>query len=179
MAAAITSLSKSDSMTKILIFISSILMISLGACVKENEPAGTTAIPAKAMANEWWVTLKIGTDDLLGTHVAFSTYNTAANDDSLWVDDLEIGYGFKCKVKTDMQNLSFATSGSIDEYTDVQGNDGVAVTIANGKIIPNGGISKTGLVTDSIYFEVQFADDPGDTYIVSGTARTRQQDDDY
>ena len=155
------------------------LLISFCSCVKENEPAGNTPVSTKAMANEWWVTLRLGTDDLLGTHVSFSTYNTSANDDSLWVDDMEIGYGFKCKVKADIQNLSFSTGSSLNEYTDVNGNDGVTITIANGKIIRNGGVSKTGLATDSIYLEAQFADDPGNTYIISGTARTRQQDDDY
>lgn len=166
-------------MNKIFKVISSAVLISLCGCVKEIKPAGSTAVTSVAMANEWWVTLKIGTNDLLGTHVRFDTYNTSANDDSLWVDDLEIGYGFKCKVKMDIKGLNFSTSGSIDEYEDVNGNDSVVITIANGKIIPKGGISKTGLATDSIYLEVQFADDPGDTYIVSGTARTKQQEDDY
>lgn len=166
-------------MNRIFSIISCILLISFFSCEKEHEPAGSTPVSTTAMANEWWVTLRLGADDLLGTHVGFSTYNTSANADSLWMDDLEMGYGFKCKVKADIQNLGFSANSSLNGYTDVNGNDDVAITIANGKIIPRGGVSKTGLATDSIYLEVTFADDPGNTYIISGTARTRQQDDDY
>ena len=60
------------------------------------------------------------------------------------------------------------------EYYDIR------VHIANGKIIPNGGMGKsTGSIVDSIYMEASFGDDPGDTYIISGVARSRWATDDY
>lgn len=150
----------------------------LSGCAKETQVPGLTSINGKSMINEWWVTLKIGTTDLIGTHIHFATYNTTENNDSLWLDDLTNGYGMKCKVKRDIENLSFLTSSSHDEYEDANGND-VNVSITNGKIIYNGGISKTGIITDSIYMEAVFTDDPSTTYIISGTARTRWLEDDY
>lgn len=147
------------------------LLISLCSCKKNvNSPGGTSA---EKMANEWWVTLKIGNQDLLGTHVAFSTYNTSDNKDSIWLDDLENGYDFKCKAAADFNNLTFSTKNTQNQYYDIR------VDISNGKIFPNGGISKAGNVTDSIYFEAKFSDDPDNTYIISGTARTRFPEDDY
>lgn len=148
-------------------------------CSKEMPvPVATPQTSSLSMSNDWWVTLKVGTTDLIGTHIHFATYNTTENDDSLWLDDLANGYGMKCKVKRDIQRLSFLTASSHDEYKDVNGND-VQVTITNGKILHNGGISKTGIATDSIYLEAIFTDDPSTTYIISGTARTRWLDDDY
>lgn len=151
--------------------ISSIILILLFSCTKKLENPGATN--TVTMSNEWWVTLKVGSDDLLGDHVLFATYNTSGNvSDSLWLDDLGNGYIFKCKVGADPNNLTFSTDSSDNEY------DVYRVHIANGKIYKKGGISKTGLVTDSIYMEANFAGDPT-TYIISGTARTEWAADDY
>jgi hypothetical protein len=143
------------------------------SCTKKLENPGATA--TVTMSNEWWVTWKIGTTDLIGTHVLFSTYNTSQNvADSLWLDDLLNYYQFKCKVLADPKSLSFSTDSSQNEYYDVR------VHIANGKIILNGGAGKsTGSVVDSIYMQATFGDDPVDTFIVSGVARSRWAQDDY
>ena len=157
--------------------ISAVIILFSMSCTKKLEDPGATA--TVAMSNEWWVTLKIGTDDLLGTHVLFGTYNTSQNvADSLWLDDLNsIGNGidFKSKVKADPKNMTFSSDSTQNEYFDNR------IHVANGKIIPNGGISKSGLVTDSIYMEVTFGNDPdpADIFIISGTARTRWAQDDY
>jgi hypothetical protein len=148
-----------------------ILLFSLSCTKKLEDPGATSTV---AMSNEWWVTLKIGTNDLIGTHVKFATYNTSTNvADSLWLDDLMNGYQFKCKVLTNPKNGTFAVDSSQNLYYDIR------VHITNGKIIPNGGLSKTGIVCDSIYMEANFGDDPVNTYIISGTARTRWAGDDY
>jgi Lipid-binding putative hydrolase len=152
--------------------IMAVIGVLFFSCTKKLENPGATN--TVTMSNEWWVTLKLGTDDLLGTHVLFATYNTSKNvSDSLWLDDLGNGYQFKCKVLANPKSLTFNTDSSQNEYYDVR------VHITNGKIIPNGGFSKTGLVTDSIYMEASFGDDPGDMFIISGTARTRWANDDY
>jgi hypothetical protein len=161
---------KKHYMRKIVSIAVIVLLLSL-SCTK-TQPAGATA--TVAMSNEWWVTLKLNGADLIGTHVAFSTYNTSSNvSDSLWVDDLGLGYQFKCKVVANPKDLTFSVDSAQNQYYDIR------VHIANGKIIKNGGISRTGLTTDSLYMEASFGDDPGDTYIISGTARTRQAADDY
>jgi Lipid-binding putative hydrolase len=149
-----------------------ILLFSISCTKKLENPGATNTV---AMSNEWWVTLTLGGNDLLGAHVLFTTYNTSQNvSDSLWLDDLGNGYQFKCKVLADPKNLTFTTDSSQNEYHDVR------VHIANGKIIPNGGHGQTtGSVVDSIYMEASFGDDPGDTYIISGVARSRWAQDDY
>jgi Lipid-binding putative hydrolase len=153
--------------------ITAIIMILFLSCTKKLENPGATN--TVAMSNEWWVTLTLGGNDLLGRHVLFSTYNTSQNvADSLWLDDLENGYDFKCKVLADPKNLTFTTDSSQNEYYDIR------VHIANGKIIPNGGKGyTTGSIVDSIYMEASFGDDPGDTFIISGVARSRWAQDDY
>jgi Lipid-binding putative hydrolase len=153
--------------------ISAVVLLFSMSCTKKLQNPGATA--TVAMSNEWWVTWKIDTTDLIGTHVLFSTYNTSQNvADSLWLDDLQNYYQFKCKVLTDPKALTFSTDSSQNAYYDVR------VHIANGKIIPNGGMGKsTGSVVDSIYMQATFGDDPVDTFIVSGVARSRWAQDDY
>jgi Lipid-binding putative hydrolase len=153
--------------------ISAIIILFSMSCTKKLENPGATN--TVAMSNEWWVTLTLGGNDLLGTHVLFSTYNTSQNvADSLWLDDLQNGYDFKCKVLANPKALTFTTDSSQNLYYDIR------VHIANGKIIPNGGIGKsTGSIVDSIYMEASFGDDPGHTYIISGVARSRWAQDDY
>jgi Lipid-binding putative hydrolase len=153
--------------------ISAIVLLFSISCTKKLENPGATA--TVAMSNEWWVTLTLGGVDQLGKHVLFSTYNTSQNvADSLWLDDLQNGYQFKCKVLASPKNLTFTTDSSQNQYYDIR------VHIANGKIIPNGGMGKTtGSIVDSIYMEASFGDDPGDTFIISGVARSRWAQDDY
>ena len=150
-----------------------VLLFSISCTKKTLAPGATNTV---AMSNEWWVTLSLNGNDLLGTRVLFATYNTSENvSDSLWLDDLNNGYQFKVKVLADPKNETFSVDSAQNEYYDIR------VHIANGKIIPNGGISKTGLKTDSLYMEATFGDDPDPThiYIISGTARTRWAADDY
>lgn len=153
--------------------ISAVIILFSMSCTKKLDNPGATA--TVAMSNEWWVTLTLNGNDLLGTHVLFSTYNTSQNvADSLWLDDLQNGYDFKCKVLADPKNLTFTADSSQNQYYNIR------VHIANGKIIPNGGMGKsTGSIVDSIYMEASFGDDPGDTYIISGVARSRWAQDDY
>jgi hypothetical protein len=136
------------------------------ACSKDLPDAGGTE--AKALANEWWVKIND-----TGSFVKVSTYNTSLNADSMWVDDLESLSVFKCKAKIDVSSLTFSTSNSNNAYSTN------TVSITNGKILKNAGVSKTGNVTDSIYMEVEFSDAPGIKNKIAGSARTRWDEDDY
>jgi hypothetical protein len=148
------------------------LLFSISCTKKTIAPGATNTI---AMSNEWWVSLTLNGNDLIGKPVLFSTYNTSQNvSDSLWLDDLKNGYQFKVKVLADPKNETFSTDSAQNETYNIK------VHIANGKIIPNGGKGKTtGSIVDSIYMEASFSDDPGDTYIISGVARSRWAQDDY
>jgi hypothetical protein len=149
-----------------------ILLFSISCTRKLEAPGATNTV---AMSNEWWVTLSLNGKDLIGNPVLFSTYNTSQNvSDSLWLDDLNNGYQFKVKVLADPKTETFSVDSAQNETYDIR------VHIANGKIIPNGGKSKsTKSIVDSIYMEASFGDDPGDTYIISGVARSRWAQDDY
>ena len=122
-------------MRKIIFSVFIITIFSL-SCQKSYEP-GTTVAPKAASG--WWVTFTQGGVDVFGAGTFFfNTYNTAANDDSLWVDDLQHSWQFKCKSKIDYTNLTFSATNSPNEYYPI------TVNIANGKILPKAGTSKSG-----------------------------------
>jgi hypothetical protein len=145
------------------------------ACQKKPEVGGTAA---QSMANEWWVQLfdpsgaPVYPASYYG-HIA--TYNTSANTDEIWVDDQNEIWNFKVKAKADLKALTF----SANKAESVVDNYNIKVTITDGKILPNVGHSKTGVLTDSISMKIEFEDDPGTIYSLRGHARTRFAEDDY
>jgi hypothetical protein len=148
------------------------LISVLSSCHKALDPGTTAAVKA---ANGWWVTFTQGGADVFGLKTFFiSTYNTAANNDSLWVDDLGHSWGFKSKVPINFSTLTFSGLNLSNEYAPD------SVNISNGKILLKAGRARSGTITDSLYFQVSFSDDsPGLPYIMSGTARTGFAEDDY
>lgn len=140
------------------------------SCSKNLPEVGGTA--AQKVANEWWCKIMVGNSDVGNGYHKIMTYNTAANADSIWVDDLGNLYNFKVKAKVDYTTLSFVTSQAQNE------NYNIKVDL-NGKILVNMGHSKAGNITDSIYMEAKFSDDPSTKYIIAGTARTRFSEDEY
>lgn len=155
----------------------SILTVLIFTSCKKNLPdvGGTNA---EKVANEWWVRLYNPDGSLAYPadyygHIA--TYNTAANDNNFWIDDQGNIWDFKVKATADLSNLTFKA----DHVKSVVPNYDITVNVTDGKIIPNAGKSKTGVVTDSIYMKVEFEDDPGKIYTISGHARTRFAEDDY
>lgn len=156
------------------------IIIALGACKKSSYDPGTTKSPKAS--NGWWVTYSKGGTPIYGP-VFFSTYNTSADKaDSMWIDDLGNFTGFKGKVALNYKALTFSNPVMVN----VSGAD--TLIVANGKIIPKGGHSKSGVATDSLYMEIQISDDTdangypdpyGTTYQISGTARTGFIEDDY
>ena len=152
-----------------------LLVVSVGviSCKKSSYDPGTTKTPKTS--NGWWVTYSVDGAQIYGP-VFFSTYNTASSADSMWIDDLKNFWQFKGKVALNYSSLTFSNDLSENAYYSSDAK------IANGKILLKAGHSKTGVITDSIYLEIQFSDDAtpyGTTYVVQGTARTGFIDDDY
>ena len=153
----------------ILVFL---LLTALGSCTKEPNPGGTAV---QNLAGEWWVRMDNG-----ASYYNFSTYNTAANTaDSMWVDDDNNAKSFwdiKGKVTTNAANRTFfGTNVANVDYTS-------SFTITNGKVIPKAATAPgSGDKTDSIYFEIQFSDDPapGTVHKVEGYKRTGFSQDDH
>jgi len=159
---------------KKLFVIIAIAAVALTSCSKKEDPGGTEA---EKLANEWWAELKLDGDNVYGpgqfAHIA--TYNTAANTNEIWVDDMHGLWDFKVKAIADLSALTFKANQAVSV---IPGYD-IKVTITDGKVIPNAGHSKTGNVTDSIYMKVEFEDDPGTIYTIEGHGRTRFAEDDY
>jgi hypothetical protein len=147
-----------------------IVLFTIVSCEKTFDPGATNA---KKVSNEWWVNIYYDGDALMAHPAKVLTYNTTANNDSIWVDDYHNIWDFKVRAKADLTNLTFAVANAQNEYYDI------TVNITDGKIMPKAGKSATGLVTDSIYFKVEFSDDPGSIYEMKGTARTGWAEDDY
>lgn len=154
-----------------IIFFSIIIFASLSSCKKETYNAGKTN--SEKMSNNWWCTFTINNQDIGIGHFLLTTYNTADDKDSIWIDDLKNSWQFKCKAKADLSNSTFETSNSQNQYYDI------TVKIDDGKILSKAGHSKSGVITDSIYMKATFSDDPTNTYIISGVARTGLIEDDY
>lgn len=159
-------------MKRVTIISSALVICLLFSCSKKPDVGGTVA---QNMANEWWVTLdQGGTADVFGIgHFKIATYNTAANKDSIWVDDFGNGWQVKFKAAADFTNLTFSAKDAPNEYYPI------TVNLTDGKIILNAGHSKSGNVVDSIHMKVEFSDDPGTIYEMNGVARTRFAEDDY
>ncbi len=144
----------------------------LNSCQKVKDPGATAAVK---VANEWWVTLDLdGTEDVYGIgHFRLATYNTSANDNNIWIDDYQNGWGVKFKTPVDYNALTFSTTAAQNEYYNI------TVDLTEGKILQKAGHSRSGNVADSIHMKVEFSDDPGNVYEMNGVERTRFPEDDY
>lgn len=156
-------------MYKKLILIA-IVFFTVISCEKAYDP-GTTK--SAKVSNEWWVNLYLNGAAQYSSFGKISTYNTAADNDSIWIDDFKNIWDFKCKAKFNADSLTFRTTNAQNLKYNIK------VTIKDAKIMLNAAKSKTGNVTDSIYFKVIFSDDPTSTYEIKGSARTMWSEDDY
>jgi hypothetical protein len=155
------------------LFILGILEAS--SCKKYTyEPGATAAVTA---AGGWWVTFTKGGVDIYNLGTFFlTTYNTSANGDSIWVDNLGNAgnFSFKVMANIDYTTLDFSVTNAPNLYINNE------VSILDGKIMPKAGHSLGGNPTDSIYFQTTFSNDStNSTYVISGTMRTGFIEDDY
>ena len=154
--------------------------ISFQSCEEKYEPGGTLV---QKMAGDWYCELQFEDDgewiNLLSLYgydyFLMTTYNTAANNNEMFIDDGEELWPFKGKVTCDVSKLTFNTGG---EQTDNYYDEDVPFEVMNGKVLPGAARSITGYATDSIYMEIEFADDPGEIYRIVGHRRTGFPEDD-
>lgn len=156
-------------------FILIVVSLMIFSCDEDGyadyDPGGTAT---EEFAGEWYIASYGPDGEVSSDYHHWYTYNTAQNNDSLWIDDHESDYGIKTKVLTNSSNMTFsgptnASSVYIDE----------TVTIRNGRIFENQGrASSSRAVVDSIYFEVEFSGEPGVIYTFGGHERTGFEEDD-
>jgi hypothetical protein len=168
---------------KNILFVAVVLSaLSLSSCSKLFEWNQPKEVPTEyssvyPMGGEWWVVNRV--DDGSGVFVdagngytALFTYNTAAEStNEMWISDAGNfwWYTLKCPI-----NLDAKTFGSADSLQSSynHGAYDIKVLVQNGKIITDGANNPSGVKSDSIYFEIQFEDDPGTVYQISGKRRT-------
>jgi hypothetical protein len=152
------------------------------ACEKDDPEVGYTAI-GKA-TGEWWVTYQVETspgvfEDIfhLG-HTPLLSYNTADNaPNQIWLDDQGNFWPFKFKSGFEAGTMTFSATNA---PSIVQSNNkNFTATVTGGKVILGGGLSRTKVVTDSIYFQIEFSDEPGTIYHASGHRRTGFLEDEF
>jgi hypothetical protein len=173
-------------MKKIILFALGI-SVALLSCEQDDPNIGQTA--TKDLAGEWYVTYTVDGTDLIG-HAPIITSNTAANlpTEILITDYVEPNatagnfWSYKVKAQVDPAAKEFTATEVVSSALYDGDPYNIKVNVLNGKVIKNGGHSRTGVVVDSIYFELQFEDDSpafGTTYVVSGHKRTGFTADDY
>lgn len=187
----------------IAIFFAAFLMLSFTSCefldsLDDPDDPVVEHTATSEMSGEWWV--RYLADDGSGNlvdiynwgYTKILTSNTAENvETKMWVTDvLEHGYNgagnfwyYRVEADVNPSTKSFhATDAENRVYTSENYENSqydILVNIANGKVIKDGGTSKDGNPTDSIYFEIIFEDDPTTTYYVSGHKRTGFLEDDF
>lgn len=158
-------------LTYIAFFIVTLSVIAV-ACTKKPDIGNTSTVK---MAGEFWVeTYADGA--IVADFAKVMTYNTSdPNSGQVWFDDIKHIWPVKAKLDVDYSTLSFkAKTGIPNTYL-----TGKTLDVVEGKIIPNGGHSKTGVVVDSFYLKAKFSDDPGPVYEFKGHGRTGFFEDEY
>lgn len=170
-------------MVKLLSAIGFVAGLCLFASCKKSQDYGATAL--QKMSNGWWVVASSTDSGVLArsasalNHIFFVTYNTSENtNNALWVDDLQyIGSGYDVKSTLTASLAGFTLTGA--SGTENLYQSGNAIKWASGKIFVKGGISRSGVATDSLFLQVIFAANPADTLTIKGVARTGFDADDY
>ena len=167
-------------MNIVALFLGVFALIAFIGCDKggQPEPGKTTT---GDYAGDWFINGKDETGATLFEHAIHQTYNTAANDNTMWINDNKKGYEIKCKVTINIESGTFSSTNQ-PNLNDVNaaGVSQSTVTVTDGRIIKGGGVSKGGHTVDKISFKANFSYDPA-TKIISfeGTKRTGFAEDEY
>lgn len=154
-------------------FFGLLVSLSFSSCDKtgDSDPGGTTV---EKYAGDWFISATDTDGATVFEHALHSTYNTAANDNTMWINDYENGYWIQCKVTVDVANGTFTATDSENLL------DGSLVTITDGKIEKGAALSQAGHVVDKISFTAHFDyDAPGYNIIYDGHKRTGFLEDEY
>ncbi|WP_282036838.1 lipid-binding protein [Saccharicrinis aurantiacus] len=138
-----------------------------------GEPEKATTEVGKMLAGEWYVKFYLEESALTGYN-KITTTNTAANTSTkMQIDDHENVWDMKGVLDCDTKNNTFSGTDVENSYYDM------TFTVTNGEVFPGKGITEVGNVTDSIYMEIEYSDDPGNVYVVAGIRRTGFLEDEH
>ncbi|MBS7786502.1 hypothetical protein KIH23_04260 [Flavobacterium sp. CYK-55] len=151
-----------------------VLLFTAFSCDEGGDPnpGGTNT---GQFAGDWFIDLTDSDGHAIVSHALHSTYNTAANDNTMWIDDYENGYWIKCKITINSNGTFTATNAD-----NIIAADQGTVTITEGKIEKGAGLSKAGHRVDKISFRAHFSyDADGYDIIYTGHKRTGFLEDEY
>ena len=161
-------------MKKYKIYLGALLMMvftTFTSCdeVGDIEIDGTTV---EEMAGNWYVEVSNA-----GTNYGFfeiSTYNSAANIEEIWIDDLGNVWPFKGKVAVNLSSMTFSGTDIQSEY------DEVTFTVQNGVIVKDvEEATSGGNTSDTISFDVIFSDGGPNPWEFRGYKRTGFPEDEH
>ncbi|MGZ2368562.1 lipid-binding protein [Ancylomarina sp. YFZ004] len=158
----------------LLVMVSSIVACDPNDTIEDYSTEYVSPL-GEMLAGEWYVTYKVdGVDVFDFGYTKVSLYNDAKNEgNKLWIDDHQNFWWMKALVDANSEALTFSATDSDEVY------DGITVTITNGKVIPGGGVTAAGNVSDSIYMEVAYSNDAPRVWTVSGVRRTGFLEDEH
>lgn len=173
-------------MKKILYFLIVVGLV-VSSCETMDDPEIEYS-PIFPVSGEWWVTCKVNNDDVFDLYYTrLYTYNTSANvANEMVLKTSNSLFAFTAKSGVDVPSRTF----SVQNSTNITGGGSAGVkslSITNGKVIEDGGLSTTGVVVDSIYMEVTLDADAsqklgvsdGTKLVISGVRRTGWNEDDF
>jgi hypothetical protein len=149
-----------------------LILASFSSCDEGGNPTagGTTT---QDYAGDWFISITDDGGTTLVDHALHSTYNTSANDNTMWIDDAKNGWWIKCKITVDLATGTFTATAQPNVI------DSGTVTITEGKIEKGAGLSKAGHVVDKISFKAVFSYDTATKLTFVGTKRTGFKEDEY
>lgn len=153
----------------IIVILTSVLFTSCDEGGDPN-PGGTTT---KDFAGDWFITITDAAGTVQVDHALHSTYNTSANDNTMWIDDYKHGWWLKCKINMNLADGTFTATAQPNL------NDSGTVTITEGKFEKGAGLSKAGHKVDKISFKAVFSYDPATKLTFVGHKRTGFLEDEY
>lgn len=156
----------------------------LASCKTEEIDPGAAA--NNDLSGEWFVNYDhsvYGPDPFGVGYTRLLTSTTASQSATdLIITDEDNFWSFRVKAKMDVAAKTFGSPDTLVSY--IEDYD-IKVLVRNGRIIEDAVTAASGVVTDSIYFEVWFEDlegatgIPGDTLFVSGYRRTGFDEDEH
>jgi hypothetical protein len=159
------------------------LLLVLFACQEDPDIWDSSTV---ALDGNWYVTYdheSYGNDPFGVGYTPLYTYNTAAdNGQEIWLSDDDNFWSYKVRIPG---NPEAGTFGSTDVVTSVVDGYEIQVKIENGQIFPDAVKLPSGVMADSIYFEVWFEDledatgIANDKLMVSGYRQTGFTEDEH
>ena len=157
-------------MKKYILYITFLALVISACDLKEDYEVEKSKVVNAA--GQWYVNYT--TDGYESGYVLLNTYNTATDDGkAFWITDDGEWWDYKVKCPINADALTFSGADLTNTAYDIK------IQVVNGKVILKGGKSTTGVVTDSIYFELEFSDDPGTIYKAAGHRRTGYLEDEH